>query len=70
MRISYNILPAGPKVSGMDDWYQWLDALDGAVVIDGGLGCLLEERGNKLHDSRLWGGKLLVTDPTQVSPAV
>ncbi|CAN8073607.1 unnamed protein product [Agarophyton chilense] len=50
----------------INKWYQWLDSEPGSVILDGGLGFILKERGNDLRDSRLWSGKLLLTNPNEL----
>ena len=45
------------------------DALDrGGVVLDGGLGTLLESRGNDLSSS-LWSARLLLENPAEIREA-
>ncbi|KAI0562991.1 Homocysteine S-methyltransferase-like protein [Gracilaria domingensis] len=35
-------------------WYEWLDSFPGPVILDGGLGFILEDRGNDLDEGGLW----------------
>lgn len=49
------------------EWYRWVDAEAHPVILDGGLGELLLKRGNDLSAGCLWSGRLLVTNPGEVS---
>lgn len=48
-------------------WQQWAASIPGFVVLDGGLGHTLVERGNRLDVGDMWSGRLLVTNPGEVS---
>lgn len=50
----------------MDQWYQWVDSFPTFVVLDGGLGYVLSERGNNLDLGSMWSARLLVTRPEEV----
>lgn len=50
----------------LEDWYHWVDQLPSPVLLDGGLGHVLSERGNDLSVGSTWSGRLLVTNPDEV----
>lgn len=47
-------------------WREWVGTHPGAIVLDGGLGHTLVERGNDLNVGKLWSGRLVVVDHDEV----
>lgn len=51
----------------LTEWYQWVDQFSSIVLLDGGLGHILSERGNDISEEGLWSGCLLITGKHEVS---
>lgn len=51
----------------VEEWYYWVDSMPSFVLLDGGLGHVLSERGNNIETGSLWSGRLLITCPEEVS---
>lgn len=49
------------------EWYRWVDSQPGHVILDGGLGFILSQKGNDLNQGSLWSGRVLVEKPQEVS---
>lgn len=48
------------------EWEQWICSQETRVILDGGLGEILQTRGNDISTGSLWSGRLLVTKPEEV----
>lgn len=62
---------AGPSrkhaSTAVQEWYDWVDINLSPVILDGGLGDILLERGNDLFSGTLWSGSLISTNKKEVS---
>lgn len=49
-----------------EQWEEWICSQETRVILDGGLGEILQARGNDLSEGLLWSGRMLVTKPDDV----
>lgn len=50
----------------LTEWQRWVDAFPSFVLLDGGLGHVLSERGNNMSSNSLWTGQLLLSNKEEV----
>lgn len=55
-----------PISNAVAQWYAWMDTEKHPVILDGGLGELVQKRGNDILSGSLWSGQLIKTNPNEV----
>lgn len=53
--------------SSVEQWHDWVESASHSVILDGGLGELVQKRGNDILAGSLWSGQLIKSQPQVVS---